>query len=85
MLKMKNVEREMAGFFSRARWGPGSIIFIAILLALAISLLVIGRNGGIYVVEAAVIFILIAVFVLVKRGERISTVTANFSCSSRIK
>ncbi|MDG7038423.1 MAG: hypothetical protein JRN37_04600 [Nitrososphaerota archaeon] len=79
---MKSTEREMAGFFSRARWGPGSIIFIAILLALAILLLVIGRDGGIYVVEAAVIFILIAVFVLVKRGERISTVTAKFSLGS---
>jgi len=76
-VKMKNAEEGgVAGFFSRARWGPGSIVFIIMLLTLAISLLIIGKGRGIFIAEAAVIFFLVIAFVLVKRGERISVTPA---------
>ncbi|MGC8557440.1 MAG: hypothetical protein ACP5NC_00390 [Nitrososphaeria archaeon] len=65
---------EHIGFFSRKRWGPGSIIFIIVLALIGIIILVLGRLGPIYIFESAVIFIIIVVFVLIKAAERISPV-----------
>ncbi|MDG6928041.1 MAG: hypothetical protein JRN01_06205 [Nitrososphaerota archaeon] len=60
------------GFFSRARWGVGSISFIIILALIGVINLVLGRFRVVYIFESAVIFIIIIIFVLIKAAERIT-------------
>ncbi len=63
-----------AGFFSRARWGPGSVSFIIILIAIAMVILIYGRFKAIYIFESGVIFLIVVIFILIKAAERITIV-----------
>lgn len=59
------------GFFSRARWGLGSLL-TALLIAIAgAAVLVLGGFRAISLAAAALIFLMLLVYILVKGAERI--------------
>ncbi len=62
---------ERSGFLSFARWGAGGIIIVIVILLAIIGILLIGDLAPLSVFSAAVLVILLIVFVLVKRSERI--------------
>ncbi len=63
-------ERE-AGFFSFARWGLGGVLIIFLIVFAAIAVLMIGKFSLFSEVSAAVLFIALIIYVLVKKSERI--------------
>lgn len=68
------MSEERTGFFSKARWGVGSITFTVILAIIGILILILGRFRTAYIFESAVIFVIIIIFVLIKAAERITVV-----------
>ncbi|MDP7976628.1 MAG: hypothetical protein ACP5LX_06740 [Nitrososphaeria archaeon] len=63
-------ERE-AGFFTFARWGLGGVLIIFLIVFAAIAVLMIGKFSLFSEVSAAVLFIALIIYVLVKKSERI--------------
>ncbi|MEM0097832.1 MAG: hypothetical protein QXY52_06430 [Conexivisphaerales archaeon] len=68
--------KEHIGFFSRARWGVGSISFTIILIMIGVINLVLGRFKIAYILVSTVIFIIVIIFVLIKSAERITIPTS---------
>ena len=73
---MKDVPGENAevGFFSRLRWGPGSIATVVIVAVVAVLMILEGAASGDMVLEASgwILVVIDAIIVVVKGLERIS-------------
>jgi|GEM_PF-1076128 len=60
-----------AGFFSFVRWGLGGVIIVFLILFVAFTVLMVGKFSLFSELSAAVLFIALVIFVLVKKSERI--------------